>query len=524
MSGGTCRITGRTRLEESREIKSLNRSFETNYIETQLQVSLELRGKREKVVLELGDSLRNSGQNQIWNEFLDSPGEDTVNGKQVTFFETTELNIDCKVSSENFRAHSTTEDAGIGRTGSKREESTRQSHASNNGVYWGVQRILGLARSVCRWIWNWKQVCTAVVSSGSGAVSRSKGFGVTVVVVKNLSALFFMLWPSSCFNDIGLHRFSVFTGTKMVCLLATPFLVNSRGIFQQVVGLGLESAQSLLECFGRLSYSSSQLLCNSSQLFSLLSNTCAKQASPLPDLIGAADFSFTAAAFLHLVISSAVRWCKGLGATHIYDETPQELKELGYAANVVYEQQRPATVTFRGEELELLSGFSDREMAVYVSPHLSCGNKPPPSGGGLVLLCHRGTWSPKDLVDDLHILCGTFRSSARYRSACSRLTALLRLWPDCRYVNVGHSLGGTVSMAVAAWMPKHLSVEAHALNPGVSFEGFVSSRSTIHLIDRDFVGCFAPAHPGANCKLYPAHKGVKYLPLFWHPHSISNFS
>jgi pimeloyl-ACP methyl ester carboxylesterase len=168
-------------------------------------------------------------------------------------------------------------------------------------------------------------------------------------------------------------------------------------------------------------------------------------------------------------------------------------------------------------------------MAIYVSEDLlressSCKqHQQREQHQGHVVVCHRGTWSPRDLIDDVYLLWGTFRSSPRYVDARARKQVLLDLWPGARYTHIGHSLGGTVAMALVQRLGDSVDAEAHAFNPGVSFEGFAGPRSTIHLIAKDPVTFFTAAHPGSDYRIYPAHRHIHYMPLWAHQHSVYNF-
>jgi pimeloyl-ACP methyl ester carboxylesterase len=188
----------------------------------------------------------------------------------------------------------------------------------------------------------------------------------------------------------------------------------------------------------------------------------------------------------------------------------------------MYDVELPEQVELAGRTLHILPRASDVRMAVYVSEELLDGSSGD-GAGARVAVCHRGTWSPADLLDDLHLLTGCFRASARYREAAIRSNALLAAWPAATFTHVGHSLGGSVAMALVQRMPAQVDAEAHAFNPGISLEGFASARATVHLIAGDVVGYGAPAHLGAQCHVYPPHAGVRYLPAFAHPHSLTNF-
>ena len=402
------------------------------------------------------------------------------------------------------------------------------SSSGRKGGFWGTQRVLGMARSLCRWLLTLRKACGVVLSCGTDLVAT----GNCLVAASRLGpGLVVTLWPAVSWVGAAYPVQGTYlcSGSAVVCLLFAPWVARGAGAVQRAVGAGAEAIHSLFACRSRIGESISHLRHNSLHMVNLLSSTVLRRSLPFgsskrPDLLAAADFGFTAAAFLHMWICSAVRWCKGTAPATVYKAMPEDMKVLGTLAKVMYDPELPGTVEMNGRTLRLLPQFTDAVMAVYASEELVNGDQKMPREQGHIVVSHRGTWSARDLLDDLHLLCGTFRSSPRYKDAWARTSALLRIWPDCKYTHVGHSLGGAVAMAMAQRLPQHLDVEAHAFNPGISFEGFTGPRSTIHIIERDFIPFCTAAHPGANCKIYPAHNGVKYLPLWGHPHSVYNFA
>lgn len=411
-------------------------------------------------------------------------------------------------------------------TGGGLPEAARKSSA--DGSFWGVQRILGIARSICRWLGGFRRACTVLVASGSELVVGGRGMGYTVLcIVRKSPGLMLAMWPAVSWLNVSppVHGTGLCTMTAFVCLVVTPWVTGGTGFLHQAVCAGAESVYSLVSCCSHLGNSLTQLATNSSQVAGLVTAATGRRHSEPLDLLAAADFSFTAAAFVHLLISSTIRWRRGKVVDFVHKEIPQDLKLLGNLAKIMYDKDLPQVVDFQGHRLRLLREFTDSVMAVFASEELVNGEgRGDEAVAGQIVVCHRGTWSPRDLVDDLHLLCGTFRSSPRLKDARARSNALLRLWPRCKYTHVGHSLGGAVSMALVKDLPQSVEAEAHAFNPGISFEGFISPRSTIHLIENDVVGFCTPAHPGANCRIYPAHTHTKYMPLWAHQHSVYNFA
>mmetsp|Transcript_20715 Transcript_20715/g.52211 ORF Transcript_20715/g.52211 Transcript_20715/m.52211 type:complete len:689 (-) Transcript_20715:168-2234(-) len=412
----------------------------------------------------------------------------------------------------------------------------------------GVQRVLGVARAVCRWLAGWRRTASEVVAAGTGlllAVRGGRGVAAAVddangndaahrlrplrllmLVLRRGPHAMLTLWPSLPWlcdllpSGMGVVPATGVAGTAaLVCFGLGPLLTGAGGPVGQALAFASEGLHSALSCWCKAGRSLSQFASNGGQFGGLLLSATTGRGLGSADPLAAADFALYAAAFTHLVAVSAVRW-RGGGGAERHAEVPEATKQLGFLAKIMYDDALPPTVHYAGDTLSLMPDLSDASMAVYVTGDLREGGAGP---GGRVAVCHRGTWAPRDLLDDLFLLTGTFRASGRYREASRRCAALARLWPGATFTHVGHSLGGSVAMALVERLPEGAAAEAHAFNPGISFEGFASERSTIHLIDRDVIGFAAPAHPGARCNVYPAHSGVRYLPSFAHPHSVTNF-